>query len=384
MTRIDRYILVVFVRTFLICFSSLAGIFVVFHAFDNMDDFLRRAAELGPSGSKWVLIRVMTGFYRPYLLLLFDSMGAIIALMSVLFTAGWLRRTGELSAMLAAGISHGRILRPMILAATALILVQTINRECVLPTYAHSLALKSKPGEKWSGPVLAQYDKLNRILIDGETVTPVDGLIENVSLRIDGKFDDFPGTIHAARAVWIDAIGDAPSGYRVSGITTPESIRDYRSISHYGRTIIATPRDHDGLADDECFVATTVHCDYLGSNDSARKLAPLTSLIGRVRNPAVHSASSLRVLLHARLVRTPLDIALVCLVLPIAASLAQRNLFVMMGSALLTVVSFFVLKTIASGLGGGGYLASAALAGWLPLLIVGPIGYARYRAVQCV
>ena len=56
----------------------------------------------------------MLRYYGPYMLLLFDWTGAIIALIAFLFTIGWLRRTGELTAILSAGISHGRILRPMI------------------------------------------------------------------------------------------------------------------------------------------------------------------------------------------------------------------------------------------------------------------------------
>ncbi len=40
MTQIDRYILTLFFRTVLVCFLSLAGVFVVFHAFTNMDQLL--------------------------------------------------------------------------------------------------------------------------------------------------------------------------------------------------------------------------------------------------------------------------------------------------------------------------------------------------------
>ena len=118
MTKIDRYILVLFLRTVLICFCSLAGIFIVFHAFTSMDDLVKQGqAEDG-------LIRVMMRYYGPYMLLLFDWTGAIIALMAFLFSIGWLRRTGELTAVLSAGISHGRIFRPILIASLAIVLIQ--------------------------------------------------------------------------------------------------------------------------------------------------------------------------------------------------------------------------------------------------------------------
>ena len=98
MTQIDRYILVFFLRTSLICFCSIAGIFIVFHAFTSLDDLVRQGqVEDG-------LVRVMMRYYGPYLLLLFDWTGAIIVLMALLFTVGWIRRAGELTAILSAGI----------------------------------------------------------------------------------------------------------------------------------------------------------------------------------------------------------------------------------------------------------------------------------------
>ena len=94
MTKIDRYILILFLRTVLVCFCSIAGIFIVFHAFTSLDDLVRQGRTDGG------LVRVMLRYYGPYMLLLFDWTGAIIVLMSLLFTIGWLRRTGELTATL--------------------------------------------------------------------------------------------------------------------------------------------------------------------------------------------------------------------------------------------------------------------------------------------
>ena len=117
-TKIDRYILVLFLRTALICFCSIAGIFVVFHAFSHMEDLLRQGQQQGS------LVSVFIRCYGPYMLLLFDMTGAIITLMAFLFTVGWLRRTGELTAILSVGISHGRIFQPIIYSSLIIILVQ--------------------------------------------------------------------------------------------------------------------------------------------------------------------------------------------------------------------------------------------------------------------
>ena len=41
MTIIDRYLLRQFLQTFLICYLSLTGLYIVFDAFTNLEDFLR-------------------------------------------------------------------------------------------------------------------------------------------------------------------------------------------------------------------------------------------------------------------------------------------------------------------------------------------------------
>ena len=112
------------------------------------------------------------------------------------------------------------------------------------------------------------------------------------------------------------------------------------------------------------------------------RLASVAELAGRVRNPDVHSSLALRTTIHERIVRAPLDFGLVLLILPMVVNSRDRKLFVMIGSAVGLVLVFFLIKTIASTLGGSGLLFSPGVAAWLPLLIVCPIAFVRLRAVQ--
>ena len=59
-----------------------------------------------------------------------------------------------------------------------------------------------------------------------------------------------------------------------------------------------------------------------------------------------------------------------------------RNLFVMIGASMLTVMAFFVVKTLSGAMGGSGYLLSPAMAAWMPVLILGPVAYVRLRDAQ--
>ncbi len=377
MTKIDRYILVLFLRTVLICFCSLAGIFIVFHAFTSMDDLVKQGqAEDG-------LVPVMMRYYGPYMLLLFDWTGAIIALMAFLFTIGWLRRTGELTAILSAGISHGRIFRPILIASLVLIVVQLVNRELVLPTYRDVLTMKAKDiaGEN-EQPILAQYDQANRVLIDGSSLLTLSRVVREPSFRLDGVYPGFGDLLLAQSARWLDACGEHPSGYLLDGVQRPDVIDELPSVGVGERLILMTSRDQPWLGPRQCFFATTVRTDFLQTNQSATRMASVAELADRIRNPAVHSSMGLKVLLHERILRPPLDYILILLGLPMVVNRHGRNLFVMIGASMLTVMAFFVVKTLSGAMGGSGYLLSPAMAAWMPLLILGPIAYVRLRDAQ--
>ncbi len=379
MTRIDRYILVLFLRTVAVSFCSIAGIFIVFHAFTSMDDLVRQGqAEDG-------LVNVMLRYYGPYMLMLFDWTAAIITLMALLFTVGWLRRTGELTATLSAGISHGRIFRPMIVAALMIILLQLFSRELVLPGFRDALTMKAKDitGETEQA-IRAKYDRTNLVLIDGTSLLTRDRIIREPSFTLDGNYPGYGDLLLADTARWVEANDQHPCGYLLDHVQRPGQIDRLRSVAVDGRTILMTSRDQIWLGSKQCFFATSVDTDLLQSNQSAIRFASVAELLGYVRNPSVYSSMGLHVLLHERIIRPPLDFALVLLGLPLVVNRRDRNLFLMVGIAMLTVLGFFAVKTLAGAMGGSGYLLSPSMAAWVPLLVIGPIAYSRLRDVQTV
>ncbi|KLU04754.1 putative signal peptide and transmembrane protein [Rhodopirellula islandica] len=435
MTQIDRYVLILFIRTVCVCFLSLAGIFIVFHAFTAMDDLIAQSKAGEP------LPLVLGRFYGPYLLLLFDMTGTIITLMAFLFTAGWLRRTGELTATLSAGISHGRILRPMVIASLAIVSVQLMNREWVIPRFRDSLTMKAK---NLSGDVeqavMPTYDQSSGILIEGDKLRTLGRVITRPNFRLYSEYAGFGDVLLAREAIWWDpqamaewrddqglpdaelaesgpaetasaqlaslhaAVSDTEgrrtswtdlagrsgmpesTGYLLRGVRRPEDLRDVPSVGLESREdlVILTPADQPWLQPTECFVVTSIHPNMLQTQDTATRLASVMELAGRVRNPSVHTSKALRTTTHERIVRAPLDFALILLVLPMVVNRRGRKLFVLIGSAVGLIIGFFALKTIASTLGGSTSLVTPGIAAWIPLLIIGPLAYSRLRHVQTV
>jgi lipopolysaccharide export system permease protein len=379
-TKIDRYIFGLFLRTFAVCFASLSGIFVVFHAFTNMSDLAELAERRGVGISL-----VMGEYYGPYLLLLFDWTGAIIALMALLFVVGWLRRTGELTATLSAGISHGRIFRSMIYAAATIVLLQLASRELLLPSMRDALSMKSKD---LSGdapqPILPSYDKISGILLEGESIRPRSKQIIHPSFRLDADYAGFGEAIVATSAQWLPANGQHAEGYLMQGVQLPAEIDSIASVGTADRAVIQTAFDQSWVGSGECFVSTPINAEILQTDQSSTRLCSSLHLFHRLRNPAVHNAMATRMLLHERMMRVPLDFSLFLLGLPLVVNRRGRNLFTMIGATIGIVMLFFALKTAGSAMGSGGYLLSPATAAWMPMLLLGPVAYVRLREVETV
>jgi lipopolysaccharide export system permease protein len=384
-TKIDRYILILFLRTVLICFLSLAGIIIVFHAFTAFEDLIAQTAN-GES-----LPSVLVRFYGPQLILLFDMTGAIITLMAFLFTAGWLRRTGELTATLSVGVSHGRVFRPMVIASLVIVTGQLFCREFVIPRFRGSLTMKAADlnGETEQS-VRPTFDQFAGVLVEGAVLQLKSNRILKPNFRIDSEYKGFGEILVASEAVWMEpnpkdaGVGPPATGYLLRGVKSPEAIETISSVSREGRPLFLTAADNPWLARGECFFVTTVHPSMLQTNDNATRLASVWELSGWIRNPAVHSSLALQTQVHERIVRAPLDFALVMLVLPLVVNARGRKIFVLIGSAVGIVLAFFALKMAAGAFGVSGTLFTPALAAWIPLIVVCPLAYVRLRAVQHV
>lgn len=374
MTRIDRYVLVMFLRTMLICFLSIGGVFVLFHAFSHLDDLFQLAKESDSA------VLALAGYYGPYMVMLFDWTGTIIAMVAMLFTVAWLRGSGELTSLLAAGINHGRIVRPILVAVAVVILVQTVCREWVIP--AHREALTNKPRDLRSGltrAILPSYDKSTGILIEGEGLFLGENRVERPSFRLYAAVGQYGDAIDGASAQWLAASDDRPPGYLVDQVTRPAEIDSLPAGTVNGREVILTNRSADWVGPGQCYVVTTIDPEVLLDNPRSTRLAGMGELMRRVRNGSVHSSMDVHVLLHERMLRPPLDFCLLLMGLPLVVNRDQRRLFAVIGRAIGIVLMFFALKTAATALAAGGYVLTPAMAAWSPLLLLGPIAVVRFR-----
>ena len=134
MRIIDRYMLQQFLKTFVICYLSLTGLYIVFDAFTNLDEFLRCSEQAGG------LFQLMSTFYGYKAILFFDRTAGLLILVSAMFTVSWIQRHNEMTALLAAGIPRVRVVTPLIVASVVIVLAAAGNREVVIPRFRDEMA----------------------------------------------------------------------------------------------------------------------------------------------------------------------------------------------------------------------------------------------------
>ncbi|MFO0898437.1 MAG: LptF/LptG family permease [Pirellulales bacterium] len=365
---LDRYLLIQFARTFVICFISLGGLFVVIDGFGNLDSFMQYAEKQGS------LLGVMAPYYVYRLMAVFDATSAVLTLIAAMFTVTLFQRHNEMTALMAAGVPVGRIVRPVVLAVFAVSLTAAGVREFVIP------AVRDQPGLSRNAQDLLGdtgrdltplYDQQTDILLQGKETYADSQRIHKPNFRLLNAL-----AVHGSQLVGEDAFFRAPqngrpAGYLVQGVTQPPKMNERPSLEQGGKAIILTPRDHDWLKPNEVFVVSNVTFEQLTGGWAWRRFASVFELITGLRNPSLEFAADVRVAIHARFVQPVLDATLLLMGLPLVLSRQQRNVFVATGLCFAVAATFMVVVIVCQEMGRQS-LINPALGAWLPLFIFVP------------
>ena len=367
MTIIDRYLLRQFVRTFLICYLSLTGLYVVFDAFTNLEGFLRYAEKYGG------LLPVMGEFYSYRAMLIFDRTAGLLALTAAMFTVSLMQRHQELTALMAAGVPRVRVAAPIVAVAAVIALVAAANRELVIPRFRDQLARRPKELATDAPRTLQpQYDQRTDIFIRGDA-TVVDGQrIEKPNFRLPPSLEHFARQVTARQAFYQPPEGNRPGGYLLDGVEQPKDLATRWSLYLGQQPVIITPHDADWLRPDQCFVVSDVTFEQLTNQQGWREFSSTAQLIAGLRGRSPEFGGNVRVAIHGRFVQPLLDVTLLFLGLPLVVARSNRSVFVALGLCG-AVVTVFMLVVMGCQRLGAIYAINPALAAWLPLILFAPV-----------
>jgi lipopolysaccharide export system permease protein len=141
MKILDRYVLLSFLRNYLIAMMTLIGMFVVLDMVFNFDELveLRGQAQGGAAISTFDVISSIADYYAHQCFYYFVFLSGIIPVVAAAFTLIRMTRFNELSAILAAGVPLLRVAAPIVIAAAVLQVLLIVDQEVIIPRITHKL-----------------------------------------------------------------------------------------------------------------------------------------------------------------------------------------------------------------------------------------------------
>lgn len=365
LTLFDRYLLKRFLSVFAICIAATFGLFVVFDAFTNADEF-----QDGESGTGTMLLR-MAEHYFYQLFPFLDLIGPILVVIAAMGTFALLLRHSEIYPVLSAGVPTWRLAVPVVLGTVGVILLLTINQEVIIPRIAHRLQADRSVGQGSFQVMKPARDFMSSIEISGKRLSLATRRIENAQFLLPvPTIVAAPVTLQAEQAIQLPARGRRPAGWLLrkaqpsySQLTAANS----GLLTERGLSLVFATKDPDDL-----FVATDVTVDQLHNRTSSFRFLSTGELVQRIRNPAFGLVSiQLQTRhLHERLTRPFLILASVLVAIPLTIRRESRGLLLNMATACGVLGILYVLTQAAPYLGRFS-MTSVEFAAWLPVMLSG-------------
>ncbi|GEM_PF-902134 len=422
MTLFDRYVIGLFVKIMLVCYCSLAGLYLIIDIFNNLDEFVELGKRQGSMG------QFLLHYYGPRLIGLFCEVSGLLYLLAAICTLTRLYGTHELAAVQAAGISIRRVAKPLVVLTLILCFGSLFCREWILPKFRETLTanaqqlLKNEPQS-----MISQIDYDSLVMIRGLSIDPKTGEIDQPDFLLPHDWQTLdaanqttainpaiskqqtknfsastrsrslspsnttdkknrtskpivPGNqIVARRAFWQPPTDQLPGGFLLDGVHQPASIATQASVVQDGKTRLYGPADHSWLKSDQCFIPTGIPVQQLVHGVDWFRSASLSELItvnqsGSVRLPSIH-----RIEMHWRLLRPFLDFSVLLIGLPLVLRREGQKLVVAAAYCGFLMIGVQLLVMVCQFLGAQQILKPTAFAAWLPILIVFPISVWFYQ-----
>ena len=374
MKILDRYILVSFLKNYLISFMVLIGLYIVLDMVFNFDELAEYRAHIEPgSGVAGVLelLWAIGDYYFYQTFRIFSHLAGIIPVVAAAFTLIRFTRFNELTAQLAAGIPLFRIAAPIIFAALLLNLVLLpIDQELIIPQIIPKLTRKHDQLHTGGGrtfAIHAMQDDANGLLNAGryhpEGATGPPWMEQVDVVEVDENFVPI-AHIRADRGDWDPNRRQwkLTNGLRTTGLAP--------NVEDTGVSTQPWPVYRSSITPDE--IALYQSGEYV-------ELLPTSRITMLLQRPKSYGTLSLLRVKHTRLTQWLMNFILVMLAIPCLVTREPGRIkqgiavcVALCGACLGTI---FLSYQLAGTPPSGPQWADRwpAIMAWMPIFIFGPI-----------
>jgi lipopolysaccharide export system permease protein len=360
---IDRQLIRSYVKSYLACLISLISLYIVIDLFNNLEDFTHRGQGFAST------LQHIARYYGYMSMHIFDRLSEAIVLLAAMFTVAWLQRNNELLPQLSAGVSTRRVVRPVLLSACALVLVNVANQELLIPQVRP--VIRDDPKGDKNLPVQGAYEP-NGIHLSGKSATRREQCVKEMTCVIGGNLADGDlVSLYAAEGRYVPPGPDHYTGGWLLTETSPAELPDWHR------------KDILEMIDPGKFFLHTSDVDFDALTRDHKWFYQIATwrLFEELNRPNSSRLASMAVFFHMRLTRPLLGMILVVMGLSVILRDQNRNVFISAGLCLVLCAVFFGATFVAKFLGDKEFL-SPALAAWLPVFIFGPLSLAQFDAIH--
>ncbi len=211
MRLLDRYIARQFVLNVVVLFVILFCFVVTVDVSINLRKFAKAATEISGGETTGVRHAVVTtlviiDLWWPRLIQLFNYLLGLVMMGAMGFTCVQLLRNREFLAMVSAGQSLQRVLRPFIIAGIGLSVVQLVNQELIVPRIAPLLPRQHRD----AGQPTLDVSKVplirdgNGRLLYASAFDPAEGTLTDVFILETNDEGRAVAVVRAPEAAWVD------------------------------------------------------------------------------------------------------------------------------------------------------------------------------------
>ena len=361
MTTLDRMFFFSYIRSYFIVLSSLLSLYIIVDLFTNLDDFSK--------GSLKQNAQHILQYYSAHISKIFNQLSEAIALIGAMFTVAWIQRSNEFLPQLSAGVSTGRVVRPILMGCLLTLSLGPLNQEYFMPTVAEELQ-KPRDDPAYEKPMIVQgaFDSQG-LHIEGDAAYRKD-------LKVAGMRVTFPesgptGMAHltAGEGFYVPpGPGAHTGGWRLHQTTdvTDGPLPAYLERISTGVYFLRT---------------TDIDFDSITRGGSWYLYASTPKLRQLLAKPDTRRQPGVAVAFHMRLTRPLIGIMLVLLGLGVILRDQNKNVFINVGLCLVLCALFYAAVYGCKFLGENDFI-NPPFAAWLPVLIFGPFSVVLFDSIQ--
>ncbi len=370
----DRQMIFNYVKAYIFCLFSLTGLFIVVDLFMNLEDFTANRKDFVS------VIRYIGIYYGYKSFFIFDRLCEAVILLAGMFTIAWMQRNNELLPLLSAGVSTRRAVFPVVVCASAMMVLVEVNQEFALPNIdVFMLENRQNPDGAKDTDVKGAFD-MNGMFIGGGKAVKKDNLVKDFTATIPISIGrNNLVFLHAKEAVYIPEREDdkRTGGWLLTNTNPPE--------------LPTWPTDQEDilkpLGDGSYFLRTkNVDLETIVRVKQWYMYLNTWRLLEELDRPGSSTQQGpLAVVFHMRLTRPLVGVILVVLGLSVILRDQNRNVFISAGLCLILCIVFFASIFACQYLGSTQQTAqyvSPALAAWIPVIVFGPLSFVMFDAVH--